>query len=144
MASAWGLSWDQAWNGAWGVVDGEGPEPPQPPPVVVGVPPPPSGGIPSDRGPTQDQVRRSRIAHGIIREVAARQASDLHLDAIQRRQELEGELRLRGIELEIAHYEELNRRRQTLIDAEIAARLHAIMEDDEAALAIILAAAATN
>lgn len=124
--------------------DGEGPPPPPPP--VVGVPPPPSGGIPSDRGPTQEQIRRSRVRFGleseVIESVAARQVADLHLDEIQRRQELEGELRLRGVEFEIRHLEELNARRQTMIDAEIAMRLREIMANDEAALVIILAASA--
>lgn len=124
--------------------DGEGPPPPPPP--VVGVPPPPSGGIPSDRGPTQEQIRRSRVRFGleteVIESVAARQVADLHLDEIQRRQELEGELRLRGVEFELRHLEELNGRRQAMIYAEIAMRLRAIMAaDDDAAFLIILAAA---
>ena len=138
VSSAWGLAWDQAWNGAWGVVDGESPAPPAPAPEPG--PPTPSGGYPSDRGPTKEQTRRSRAVFGIIEEVAQRQVTDLHLDDIQRRQELEGELRLRGIEFEIAYYEELNRKRQALIDSEIASRLRAIMEDDDVALAIILTA----
>ena len=135
MASAWGLAWDEAWNGAWGAIDG-GVTPP-PPPAVPAVRP--SGGYPSDRGPTKEQIRRSRIAHGIIEEVAERQAQALDLDAIQQQQELEGELRLRGIEAEIEHYEALARRRQALIDAEIAQLLHQIMLDDEAALIILIA-----
>lgn len=144
MASAWGLTWNQAWNGAWGVVDGEGPPPPPP---VVGVPPPPSGGYPShDRGPTPEQTRQSRVRFGleteVIEAVAARQVADLHLDEIQRRQELEGELRLRGIEFETRHLEELNARRQEMIGNEIAMRLRAIIANDEAALVIILAASA--
>ena len=139
MASAWGLAWNQAWNGAWGVVDGEGPPPPPPAAVIR-----PSGGYPSDQGPTKEQKRRSRILHGleveIVEAVATRQAEALDLDAIQQQQELEGELRLRGIEAQIAHYEQLSRRRQALIDAEIAQRLHKIMLDDEAALVILIAA----
>ena len=144
MASAWGLAWNQAWNGAWGVVDGEGPppQPPTPPPAVVIRP---SGGYPSgDRGPSKEQTRRSRVLFGleseILESVAARQVVDLHLDDIQRRQELEGELRLRGIEFEIRHFEELNARRQAMIDAEIAQRLRKIMLDDEAAIVILIAA----
>ena len=120
--------------------------PPAPPAALVVRP---SGGFPSgDRGPTKAQTRRSRILHGIeeevIERVAVRQVQALDLDAIQQRQELEGELRLRGIEAQIAHYEELVRRRQAMIDAEIAERLHArlrqIMLDEEAALVILIAA----
>ena len=137
MASAWGLAWGEAWNGAWGVVDGDSPAPPAPPaaPTIR-----PSGGFPSDRGPTKEQTRRSRIAHGIIREVAERQAQALDLYAIQQQQELREELRLRGIEAEIGHYEALVRQRQALIDAEIAQRLRQIILDDEAALVLIIAA----
>ena len=142
MASAWGLAWDQAWNGAWGAIDG-GASPPAPPPAAAVIRP--SGGFPSgDRGPTKEQKRRSRVLHGleteIIEAVAQRQVEALDLDAIQQQQELEGELRLRGVEAQIAHYEELARRRQRLIDAEIAQRLHQIMLDDEAALVILIAA----
>jgi hypothetical protein len=145
MASAWGLSWNQAWNGAWGVVDGEGPpEPPQPPAPQPG-PPRPSGGYPSyDRGPTPEQTRESRIRHGIIESVAARQVAALDVDEIQQRQELEGELRLRGLEFALADLERLNAERERLINAEIAARMHRLIRqrEDDAAIALILIAAA--
>jgi len=111
---------------------------PTPPPVVTTTVRP-SGGFPAyDRGPTKEQTRRSRVAFGIIKDVAKRQAELLRLDEIQRQQELREELRLRGIEAEIAHFRELARLREKLIAEEIALRLR-IMLDDEAALAIILA-----
>ena len=120
-----------------------GTTPPAPPPAAAVIRP--SGGYPSgDRGPTKEQKRRSHILHGleteIIESVAQRQVEALDLDAIQQQQELEGELRLRGIEAQIAHYEELARKRQVLIDAEIAQRLRKIMLDNEAALVILIAA----
>ena len=140
MASAWGLAWAEAWNGAWGAIDG-GAAPPAPPaaPTVR-----PSGGYPSDRGPTKEQTRRSRVLHGlekeIVERVAQRQAESLDLDDIQKQQELSGELKLRGIEARIEHYEALTLRRQALIDAEIAQRIRQIILDDEAALVLIIAA----
>jgi len=139
MASSWGLSWGEAWGGAWGVVDGSAPPPA--PPVVESVRP--SGGIPSDRGPSKEQRRRSRILLGIeaevIEAVASRQAEALDLDEIQRRQELEGELRLRGIEFELRHLEALNRQREALINTEIGRRIRALLDSEEAILLIIAA-----
>ena len=140
MASVWGGSWGSAWDGAWGAIDGSTPPTPSPVEAV-----PPSGGFPAyDQGPTKAQTRRSRILHGleaeIIAAVAQRQVEALDVDAIQQRQELEGELRLQGIEFEIRHLEALNRQREELIRSEIAMRLHQIMMEDEAAILLILAA----
>ena len=144
MSSAWGLAWSDNWNGAWGVTSGAPPVPPSPP--AVGVPPKPSGGYPAyDRGPTKAQKRRSRILHGleaeIVQSVAERQVEKLGLDEIQQRQELEGELRLRGIEMQALHLEALNARREALIDAEIARLLHLRMMEDDAATLMMIAAA---
>lgn len=146
MASAWGLSWGEAWNGAWGSIDGDTPAPP------AATPPAPRGQLPwlvppSDSGPTNEQRRRSRILHGIesdvVHEVAARQAEHLDLDELQRKEELLGELKLARIEARAEHFAELARIRESLIDAEIARRIQAIMaaDDDAAALLMILGAA---
>ena len=140
MASAWGSAWGSSWGDSWGSVSGGTPTPPAPAAPTVR----PSGGYPSDRGPTKEQTRRSRVLHGlekeIIERVAQRQAESLDLDDIQKQQELSGELKLRGIEARIEHYEALTLRRQALIDAEIAQRIRQIVLDDEAALVLIIAA----
>ena len=139
MASAWGLSWGQAWNGAWGSVDGDSPAPP----AVVSVVPP-SGGYPSDRGPTPEQKRRSRILHGLEKEVvesvAKRQADALDLDAHQQREELLAELRLQRIEARSLHFEELAKQREALISAEIQRRLQLLIEEEEIVMVMMLAA----
>ena len=109
---------------------------PAPPPAATGVRP--SGGFPAyDSGPTKKQTRRSRIVHGIINEVAERQAKALDLDAIQKRQELTEELRLRGIEAEISYYEELSRVRERLISEEIALRIRTMMEEEAIAFVLL-------
>lgn len=116
-----------------------------PPPIPPATPAPQPRGTAewlSDRGPTREQTRRSRILHGIEREVvheiATRQAEALDLDALQQKEELLAELRLRKVEARAEHFEELARIRQTLIDAEISRRLRAILEDDDAAAIMMI------
>jgi hypothetical protein len=64
----------------------------------------------------------------------------LRLDAQQRIEELRGELRLQGIEMESRHLAALNERRQALIDAEIGIRIKAKMEAEEMAILMLIAA----
>lgn len=78
-----------------------------------------------------------------IADVAARQADDLRRDEQQRIDELRGELRLRGLEMQSAHLRALNAERERLINAELARRLQAIAkhrQDEDTAIALILAA----
>jgi hypothetical protein len=95
----------------------------------------PSGGFPSDRGPTKEQKRRSRVLFGIekdvITEVARRQAESLDLDELQQKEELLAELKLRSIEARSLHFEELAKQREALISAEIAKRLQLLLEEEE-------------
>lgn len=121
--------------------DGSGPPPPVPPSETGVVP---SGGYPSNQqAPTKEQTRRSRIAFGIIKDVAKRQTEDLRLDELQQKEELLAELNLARIEASAEHFAELARQRQALIDAEIARRIQAIYQADlEAAAVLIMIAAA--
>jgi hypothetical protein len=121
--------------------DGGGPTPPVPPSETGVVP---SGGFPyNDRGPTKEQVRKSRVAFGVIEDVAKRQAEDLRLDELQQKEELLAELRLNRIEARAEHFAELALQRQRLIDSEIARRIQAIYQADlEAAAVLIMIAAA--
>lgn len=64
----------------------------------------------------------------------------MRLDAQQRIEELRGELRLQGIEMESRHLAALNERRQALIDAEIGIRIKAKMEAEEMAILMLIAA----
>ena len=141
MASAWGLSWGLAWNGAWGDT-GDAPPPPPVPPSETTIAP--SGGYPSNQqGPTKEQTRRSRIAHGIIEDVAKRQAEDLRLDELQQKEELLAELKLQRIEAKAEYFAELARRRESLITEEIARHIQAIYAADlEAAAVLVMIAAA--
>lgn len=126
-----------------GAFDFGGAAPPTPP-----AGPAPRGQLPwlvppiGDRGPTKEQKRRSRVLHGleaeVVHEVATRQAERLDLDELQRKEELLAELKLARIEARSEHFAELARIRQSLIDAEIARRLKAIIEDDDAAALIMI------
>jgi len=115
-----------------------------PPPTIQ-----PSGGYEiarlGGRRRTPEDIRRAREEFGIlpariIEDVALRQAEDLRRDEQQRIDELRGELRLQGLEMESAHIEALNARRQALIDAEIGMRIRARMEAEEMAILMLLAA----
>jgi hypothetical protein len=144
VASAWGLAWGQNWGGSWGAIDGAAPpEPPQPPPAAEQ----PRGRAPwLEPPPDYAKIRhKSRVLHGIeeeiVERVAERQAEALDLDALQQKEELQGELRLSGIELESAHLEALAARREALISAEIGRRLRQRMDDEAAALILAIAVA---
>lgn len=111
-----------------------------PPPTTPAIRP--SGGFPSgDRGPTKKQTHRSKVIHGIILEVAKRQVQALDLDEIQKAQELREELRLRGIEAQIAHYEALSAERDRLISNEIAQLLKTRMDEDAIFVLMAIASA---
>lgn len=96
---------------------------------------------------TREDVHKSRVLHGIeekiVHAVALRQAEQLDLDELQRKEELLAELNLAKIEARAVHFEELSRQRQALIDEEIARRLHEIMQADEDAIAMMIMLAAT-
>ena len=128
MASAWGLSWGRHWGNSWGGIDS-------------GVRP--SGGIPASLRAwprTRKQLRKARQLFGIeeevVLEVAQHQAEDLHLDEVQRHQELRAELALHGIEMRLIHMEALDEIRSALIAEEIRTRLRMRM-DDEAILILL-------
>lgn len=106
----------------------------------------PSGGVPSrdlgDKGPTQEQIRKSRIRFGLIPEeveviesVALRQVEKLDLDEQQKLDELRGELQLKKIALESRHIQALNDERERLIDLEIASIFR---QNQEEALLLLL------
>ena len=121
---------------------GSGPTPP--PPATVQ---PTRGQIPwLAHAPQRSEtdVRKSRIAHGVIVEVATRQAQALDLDAVQQQEELLRELQLYEIEARSEYLEELALQREALINAEIAQYLQriAIEREDEEAIAIIMIGAA--
>lgn len=105
----------------------------------------PTGAIPSGRRRTPEELRRERVRLGILPEqiienVALRQTENLRLDEQQRFEELQGELRLQGIEMESAHLAVLNARREQLINAEIARRIMAKMDEEAVILLLFMAA----
>lgn len=126
------------------------------PPPVVDQPVPPSGGYLHERAGRrrgEDELRRQRQELGIIpaevqalvTEVAARQAERLELDAQKQYDELQGELRLRNIEIQTAHLEAMNAERERLIGAEIARRLKeriALRDEEELWMLVQIAAQA--
>lgn len=137
MASAWGSSFGSAWGDSWGS-------------IAV-----PSGGWPIDGGSeyarraprvrTAEEIRAERVRFGvlpaqIIEEVAARQAADSRLDDQQRIEELRGELALRGLEMQSAHLEALNDRREAILLEEIARRLRGQMDERDTLALLLLAA----
>ena len=96
----------------------------------------PSGGFPQDRDygrartRTREELAKERERFGIpdtaleaINLVAAQQARRLELDAQKQLDELRGELKLRGLELEAGYLEALAQTREALISAEIAERM---------------------
>lgn len=116
------------------------------PPIVGGGYHPSQGLYP--RPPDKHQISRARKRLGLedevaraIAQVAARQAESLELDAQKRFEELNRELRLRGIEWDARYLEAVNIEREKLIDAEIALRLKAkLRTDDETIILMLLAA----
>jgi hypothetical protein len=64
----------------------------------------------------------------------------LEQDAQKRFDELLRELELQGIEFDARYLEALNIQRERLIDAEIAARLRLIREDEELLILLLMAA----
>jgi hypothetical protein len=64
----------------------------------------------------------------------------LEQDAQKRFEELLRELELQGIEFDARYLEALNIQRERLIDAEIAARLRLIREDEELIILLLMAA----
>lgn len=94
------------------------------------------------RRKTAEDIRRERVEYGVIKEVASRQAADPSLDDRQRIEELAGELKLRGLELESAHIEALNARREQIIRDELQAIFRQQQDDRDIAALIILAASA--
>lgn len=120
--------------------------------MVGSAPVPPSGGIPASayaRGPSKDDVRRSREvlgiipkAQAIITDVARQQAELLRLDEQQRLEQLQRELALEGIEFDTRHLKALNAERERLIDAEIARRMQQLVARRNMTTLLMIAAAA--
>ena len=81
-------------------------------------------------------------AEQVIADVAARQAADYRLDDEQRQQELQGELRLRGIEMRSAHLEALNARREQIIRDELQVLFRQRQDDEDIAVLFLLAGSA--
>mgnify|MGYP001573329057 CR=1 FL=1 len=124
--------------------------PPPPPPVEVVTPPLPGGRpyptIPSER----ERVRAFRKRLGlhdeaieIIAKVAARQVEDLHLDSVQRTEELLRELQAERLEFDQRHLTALNEIRDELITKEIGERLREVakLRDEEEAMVVLMIAA---
>ena len=88
-----------------------------------------------DHRRTKEDIRKAREKYGlafeVIETVAFRQSKHLHLDEQQRFDELAGELKLHGLELEAKHLEYLNNRREALISAEIGKLLRIRIEEEE-------------
>ena len=74
----------------------------------------------------------------VIYDVAERQVQRLEHDELKRLEELERELQLRGIEWESRYLTVLNEEREFLINQEIGALLRQKLENDQAALVLIL------
>jgi len=134
-------------------VTGAGFVPPPPPPAPEPSALKPSGGIPADQIRTRRDISRARkrfglddgadrevVAATVIADVAARQALVLERDAQKRFEELLRELELQGIEFDARYLEALNIQRERLIDAEIAARLRLLREDEELIILLLMAA----
>ena len=93
-----------------------------------------------DFGTLAEGARLAAQEREIINDVALRQAEDVRLDEHQRIEELQGELRLRGLSIERRHIEALNRLRALLIEAE-GARMRAQRDEGDAILLTLIAAA---
>lgn len=116
--------------------------------LTADTPTQPSGGYPSsaERTRSRKEISDARARVGItdeiarqaIAEVAARQAERLELDKQKQYDELQGELRLRSIEMETQHLEALASEREALIDLEIARRLKDRLARDEEELWLFL------
>ena len=93
----------------------------------------------------REKVERSaelRAAEQVIADVAARQAADYRLDDAQRQQELQGELRIRGIEMRSAHLEALSAQREKIIRDELQALFRKRQDDEDIAVLFLLAGSA--
>jgi hypothetical protein len=130
------------------------------PPIPPTPPPPaeqPRGQLPWLQPPatlrvprrTKKQLEEERLrfgiplsVQGVIAEVAASQVEILRLDEQQRTEQLQHELKLRGIEWESRYLEALNARREALIDAEIARLLRQKLDDEMIVLMLIAASLA--
>ena len=92
----------------------------------------------------EDEIsrREAEAAARIIADVAARQARSLELDEQKRFEELLRNLELEGLQFDARYLEALNRQREILINAEIAARFRAlaIREEEELMLLVMIAA----
>lgn len=67
----------------------------------------------------------------VIAEVAERQALDTHLDEQQRLEELQGEMRLRGLEMRSQHLQALNDERERLLNMEIGELMRKAVDDED-------------
>jgi len=85
---------------------------------------------------TDDDISKARSEYGIafdvIETVAKRQSENLLTDEQKIYDELAGELKLTGLEMESRHLEALNYQREQLINAEIGKLLRIKLEDEEA------------
>lgn len=101
---------------------------------------------PRTRKEEEKELRRRRIAYGVIEEVAEAVVEQVSLDKVQREQLLAAEFKARGLELRAEHLERLNAERERLLDAEIARYMAEVLrrrmaDEDAAAILIAIAAA---
>ena len=114
------------------------------PPVVV-IPPSirPSGGYPY-RGPYQPRhpwlIELKPEVQEVIQQVAEEQLEDLQLPKRLQALKLKRELKAKAIEYHTKYFEALALEREFLIEVEIAERLKARFDDEEALLIIALMA----
>ena len=157
MSDAWGGSFGDAWGVSWtstatvgqfacGTFDPAAFDTNCPSGIVGG------GGIIRDGFPdpyrkprTDAEIRKQREDWGIlpraaeiIERVAQRQADDLHVDDVQRLQELEFELAANGLQIESNYIQALNAAREYIINAEIGAHLRQIHNSRVAAIITLL------
>ena len=139
---AWGESWGSpsAWGDSWVSESVE----------VSVIAPVIGGGYGPYRGPkrrTEEEIEQDRERYGlfsaikIIEAVAARQAESLQRDEQKRLEELTRELALQRIEWRGEYLEQLNKKREALITAEISRLIRQRMLDEENMVILMLLAA---
>ena len=135
MPSAWGESWGAS-GGAWGESFGAAAAS-----AAAAATASPGGGYWAREFKRRYKPKYERIPEQIqevISYVAERQVQRLEHDELKRLEELERELQLRGIEWESRYLTALNEEREFLINQEIGSLLRQKLENDQAALVLIL------
>ena len=129
---SWGTSWTPSWGQSW-----VHPDVAVPPTVI------PSGGYPY-RGPYKPQhpwLRELKPeVQEVIQQVAEEQLEDLQLPKRLQALRLKRELKAKAIEYHTKYFEALALEREFLIEVEIAERLKARFDDEEAVLILALMA----